>query len=357
MRRPSWTGRKYDPVRPTGHRYRDGILRFQTHFQVIPRRAERDDPLDRGAARRSSGPDGANEAQRPEPSRDRPNGGVSRRGGTVRAGGAGRSLDGPARSNARVFHPGKGARLDRYHLRTESGGPWQALGPVRDRAASRSGRGRSAVARLCVSAPADAGRGGDASSRSRFRVRPGIGTVPDPGLVRREFSSRSTSPGSIRRRSAYGTAIPAAVERSGTWQIAAAAITLLTLGLSGSAVAVWCARSRQGVGVASSIAQIVKRIEQSADGSESGRAITEGLVAYLALMIDRPEGALHARRGRPRNHAARRVPVRSRSVRGRSSRNATGHSSVCRPQSNDLRALGRQFFLDLPTNPPAEEKQ
>jgi BatD DUF11 like domain len=149
----------------------------------------------------------------------------------------------------------------------------------------------------------------------------------------------------------YGPAISAAIDHSETWRIAAATIALVTLGLSGSAVAVWRARSRQGVGLASKIAQIVKRIEQSADASESGRAITEGLVTYLGLAIDRPEGALTPDEAAHGIACATGSSSLAERARGLIAECDQAQFGMSRPKSDDLRALGCRFFVDLPTSP------
>jgi hypothetical protein len=156
---------------------------------------------------------------------------------------------------------------------------------------------------------------------------------------------------------AFGQSTPTVIEHSGTWQIAAVTVALLTVGLSGSAVAVWRARSRQSVGVASRIRQVVKRIEQSADASESGRAITEGLVTYLALMIERPEGALTPDEAADGIERATRSPALAERARSLIAECDQAQFGVACPRYDDLRAAGRRLFLDLPTSSTAEGKQ
>lgn len=128
----------------------------------------------------------------------------------------------------------------------------------------------------------------------------------------------------------------------------AAAVLAAVVVLGAAVVLAAAARQRRRAGdVRRLCRETVDRIGRAATEAERGRIITEGLIAYLGRVLDRPPGALtpaDARDGIARANGTDELARRAEALIARC--DAACYASADAP-SGDLAADGRLFFQDL----------
>jgi hypothetical protein len=164
-------------------------------------------------------------------------------------------------------------------------------------------------------------------------VRLRVSDVAPFDAARLDYGPRSTTSSSATRVEGQLTAIVAA---------------FLALIAAGAVVVVVGRRHRTGRAARRVLRGAARRLGRSSNEVERGRAITEGLAAFLRLTTGRPPGALtpaEAGDGVARATGNDDLALRARQMIARCDRARFGHDELI--QADSLRNEGDRFFADL----------